>query len=389
MKVTYTASNRAHHYPFAKALNKAGLLHTFITGFSRFSSRAALPEIGKKLKRYDILQTIYVVSYNYKFPKFIMSFLNTLAYWSLDVNSFRWAKGADVFIFYRTQGIRTMEKLKKDGYNTVCILEEVNSHVDLYYKLMKEEYEKLGLGEYTSTLPDHQDRLRAYQKADYILVSSGFVKQSFLDKGFAEEKLILMHYGFSKVATSVQKKEISTGPLRILYVGQINFRKGLRYAVEAFKALDCPGKQFIIVGNETPIKGLEDITIPEGVVFTGALKGAELERQYRGADVFVLPSIEDGFGLVAGEALSFGTPVIVSSNCGASDIIKEGYNGYIVPPFNSKEITERLQRFANDRALLQEFSANALESLKDIQDWDSVVAGLKNELANKLGKALP
>lgn len=193
-----------------------------------------------------------------------------------------------------------------------------------------------------------------------------------------------MHYGFSKPANVVYKENISEGPLRILYVGQINMRKGLRYAIEAFKALDCPGKEFYIVGNKTAITGLENVEIPEGVIFTGSLKGEELENQYKSADVFVLPSIEDGFGLVAGESLSYGTPVIVSSNCGASDIIKDGYNGYVVPPFDSDAIKDKLEVFSNDRQLLKNFSKNAIDSLKDIKDWDTIVAGLNKDLQEKL-----
>lgn len=389
MKISYTASNRAHHYPFAKALHKAGMLYAFISGFSRFSARAALPEIGNKLKRYDIIQTFYVACYNFKFPAGITGLLNRLAYWSLDTNSFRWAKKSDIFIFYRTQGIRTMRKLKRKGSKTLCILEEVNSHVDLYYKLMKEEYEKLGLGEYTAILPDHQDRLKAYSEADYILVSSDFVRRSFLEKGFPAEKMILMHYGFSLPANVTYSKTLNEGPLRILYVGQINMRKGLRYAIEAFKALDCPGKEFYIVGNQTAITGLENVEIPEGVIFTGSLKGEDLEKQYKSADVFVLPSIEDGFGLVAGEALSYGTPVIVSSNCGASDIITDGYNGFIVPPFNSDAIKLKLEQLAKDKTLLSKLSQNAFESLKDIKDWDTIVAGLKKDLQEKLNQVQP
>ncbi|MDB5148339.1 MAG: hypothetical protein JWQ57_2359, partial [Mucilaginibacter sp.] len=71
MKVIYTSPNRSHHYRYALALHQAGVLHKFVSGFSRWSPRAAFTEIGDKLVRSDKIQTIYLASLRFKAPKFI------------------------------------------------------------------------------------------------------------------------------------------------------------------------------------------------------------------------------------------------------------------------------------------------------------------------------
>jgi hypothetical protein len=106
MKITHTAPNRAHHYPYAEALNRANLLHAFISGFSRFSPRAALPGVGDKLKRHDFFQNLYVASLRLSAGYYITSVFNHLTNLSLDKASYTSARQSDAFIFYRTEGFR-------------------------------------------------------------------------------------------------------------------------------------------------------------------------------------------------------------------------------------------------------------------------------------------
>ena len=383
MKITYTSSNRAHHYPFVKALYRKSVLYAFVSGFSRFGHNSSLELIGSKLKRRDLIQSMFALTYKYNLPSFVSDYLNILSNSYLDKSSYKWAKESDFFIYYRTQGMLTTRKLKLNKRKTICVLEEVNSHIDLCHQLMKEEFEKLSLGKYNFRFPDHNSRLIAYNEADYILVPSEFERQSFLKKGFSASKIIKMNYGFDNSSKYLPELNNENNSFKVLYVGQLHFRKGLRYAIEAFKKIQHPNKSFVIVGNTTYVTGLENLAIPDNVIFTGPLKGENLVKQYKEADVFVLPSIEDGFGLVAGEALSYGLPVIVSSNCGACDVIIDGYNGYIVPPFNSDLIFEKFQNLADDRELLNQLSRNVIDSHYKLKDWDNVVSEFLNNLQKK------
>ncbi|MFI5130106.1 MAG: glycosyltransferase family 4 protein [Chitinophagales bacterium] len=381
MKITYTAPNRAHHYPYAEALHRAGFLHAFISGFSRFSPRAALPSVGNKLKRHDFFQNLYLASLKLNAGYYITSKFNHLTNLNLDKASYASARESDAFIFYRTEGFTTTARLKKEKIPTVCIMEEVNSHVDNQYAIMQEEFQLLGLGKYPEKIPDHSLRLRAYEKSDYILCPSEFVKQSFINKGFCPQRLLKVNFGFSPVSTSGRTPILDLNEcFRVLYVGQLHFRKGLRYAIAAFKQLKHPKKQFVIVGAKSGISGLEKVRLPKEVVFTGTLKGEELNDQYRKASVFILPSLEEGLALVQLEALSFGVPVLITANTGGSDIIENGVHGYIVPPADAPSLAEKLQEMADNKDLLRKMSIQALQAAHSFGSWDLAVKRLANIL---------
>jgi glycosyltransferase involved in cell wall biosynthesis len=381
MKITYTAPNRAHHYPYAEALHRADYLYAFISGFSRFSPRAPLPGIGDKLKRHDFFQNLYLASLKFNTGYFISSKFNHLTNLSLDKASYNSARESDAFIFYRTEGFTTTRKLKKERSGTVCVMEEVNSHVDNQFAIMQEEYRSLGYGSYPEKIPDHTMRLKAYESSDYILCPSEFVRRSFIEKGFDQERLLKVNFGFTpmKTATGTSVTE-DKECFRVLYVGQLHFRKGLRYAIEAFKRLKHPKKEFVIVGAKSGITGLEKIQLPKEVVFTGTLKGEELNDQYRKASVFILPSLEEGLALVQLEALSFGIPILITTSTGGDDIIKNGVHGFIVPPADANALAEKLQEMADDKQLLQSMSHQALEAAHAYGSWDLAVQRLADIL---------
>ena len=381
MKVTYTAPNRAHHYPYAEALYRADYLHAFISGFSRFSPRAPLPSIGNKLKRHDFFQNLYLASLRLRTGYFITSRFNHLTNLRLDKASYKSAKESDAFIFYRTEGLTTTLRLKKEKINTVCVMEEVNSHIDNQCSILQEEYHKLGLGKYPEKIADHAMRLKTYETADHILCPSEFVRRSFLDRGFCPTRLLKVNFGFSPMQPATQTRVVEIKKcFRILYVGLLHYRKGLRYAIEAFKKLKHPNKQFIIVGGRSGVTGLERVSLPEEVVFTGTLKGEELNEQYRKATVFILPSLEEGLALVQLEALSFGIPILITTNTGGDDIIKDGVQGFIVPPGDTNALHEKLQQMADDRLLVEEMSGNALQTAYSYGSWDHAVKRLADIL---------
>jgi glycosyltransferase involved in cell wall biosynthesis len=371
MKVVYTAPNRGHHYRYASALEAGGILHKFVSGFSRFSPRAAFPEIGEKLVRADKLQTIYLASLKAKLPKSITSQLAYLAKIEQDRVASRYINEADVFLFYNGSGLHSCKKAR--GTRIITVAEAVNSHVHYQEQLLKNEYERLKL----PWTPFHQAekgrRMEEYELADYILLPSEFVRTSFLELGFPAEKLIKVPYGFNQLTTL----DMNTGESKpkdtftILYVGSISVRKGLHYLLTAFEKLKHPGKRLIIVGPESKPNGLEHCKIPDNVIFTGVLKGDELAKAYRSADVFCLPSIEEGLALVLGEALSFGLPIIATVNSGATDIITDGREGFVVPIQDGDNIMNKLQLLAEDLPAYQRMKAYASEKALSLNGWDA------------------
>jgi starch synthase len=368
MQVTYTAPNRSHHYRYAAALARAGCLHRFISGFSRFSRRAALPEVGDKLLRADHLQNVYQASLKLRLPTPVSEELAYLSKIWMDHLSEKPARESDLFLFYSGAGWRTSTRLG-DG-QVVRVVEAVNSHVLVQQGIMREEYHRLGLPFHPFHPREVTRRLREYEIADAILCPSTFVKKSFEQRGISSERIFVVPYG---IALQPQPPPVapSTETFRVLYVGQINIRKGLRYLFEAFERLQHPRKELHLVGPTTHETGIEDLTPPPETRFLGVLKGEALARAYSDASVFVLPTVEEGLALVLGEALSFGAPVIATENSGGADLFEDGVEGFLVPIRSPLAITERLQELADRPYLRQEMSAAALRRAQTLQGWES------------------
>jgi starch synthase len=369
MKVIYTAPNRAHHYRYASSLNKANSLLVFVSGFSRLSPRAKFVELKEKLYRVDILQTIYLLTLKIGLPKRWSDYLAYLAKLEQDFACKRFVKEADLFLFYNGSGLESCKYANKKG--KVTVVEVVNSHVEYQEELLKEEFEKLNLHWEPFHKREKARRLKEYEVADYILLPSEFVRQTFLAKGFAEDKLLKVPYGFTiplKNSTNSIKENDS---FNVLYVGSISVRKGIRYLIEAFKMLEITNKKLIIVGPKAQVSGVNDIEITADIIFTGTLKGDALEAAYQSADVFCLPTIEDGYGLVLGEALSYGLPLIATTNSGGSDLISEGKEGFIVPIRDSVAIYDKLKLLSSDSELLCKMKVLALKKATSLNGWEA------------------
>jgi glycosyltransferase involved in cell wall biosynthesis len=384
MRVTYTAPNRSHHYRYAAALARADCLHRFVSGFSRFSPRSALPEIGDKLIRADLWQNFYLASLKLRLPT---TWSEELAHQSkkrLDRVSERPARDSDVFLFYSGAGLRTARRLAPTA--VVGMVEAVNSHVLAQQEIMREEHRRLGLPFQPFHRREVARRLEEYETADAILCPSTFVKESFVQQGFSAGRIFIVPYGIA-LQPAAALEPVPTDVFRVLYVGQISVRKGLRYLFEAFENLRHPRKELWIVGPTTKQTGIEDLRAPDQTRFLGALKGRDLARAYREASVFVLPTVEEGLALVLGEALSFGVPVIATANSGGADLFSDGREGFLVPIREPAAITEKLQRLADDPEARETMSASARARAQTLQGWENTGKLLVKALASATKKS--
>jgi glycosyltransferase involved in cell wall biosynthesis len=379
MQVTYTAPNRSHHYKYALALARAGCLHRFVSGFSRFGPGAALPELGERLVRADLLQNFYLASLRLRAPAAVSEELAHLSKIRLDHVSEEPARASDVFLFYNGAGLRTSRRL--DGANTVRVVEAVNTHVLEQEEIMREEHRRLGLPPPHFHPRETARRVEEYAVADAVLCPSGFVRESFVRRGFAAERIFVVPYGMALTESANEPVPARDDTFRVLYVGQISPRKGLRYLFEAFTQLRHPRKELVIVGPGAHPSGIENITPPPGTIFRGVLKGEALAAAYREASVFVLPTVEEGLALVLGEALSFGVPVIATDHSGASDLFESGREGFIVPIRDPGAIAERLRQLADDPALRERMSAAARARARTLGGWESAGRNLVETLA--------
>jgi starch synthase len=109
----------------------------------------------------------------------------------------------------------------------------------------------------------------------------------------------------------------------------------------------------------------------ERVRYFGIIPRNELYRYYSQGSVLVMPSLQDGFGLVMSQAMACGLPVIATTNTGAMDLFTDGQEGFIVPIRSSEAIREKILMLKENRALHSAMSRAALERVRSIGGWNA------------------
>jgi glycosyltransferase involved in cell wall biosynthesis len=247
---------------------------------------------------------------------------------------------ADLFHVWVGYGSRSLRRAKAQGMTTVA--QVVSSHPNFQNRLMREEFARWG-----QTWPVWDAglarMLREIDQADYILIPSDFVRESFLAEGIPESKLIQVPFG-----VDVSRFTLATGakgqPFRAVFVGQVGLRKGVPYLLEAWKRLGWRDAELWLVGRVLPeikevLKTYAELPGVRIVGFSGAPATA-----YQQADIFVLPSIEEGSALVTYEAMACGLPVVTTPNAGS--VVRDGVEGFIVSIRDPDALAERIESVA-------------------------------------------
>ena len=206
--------------------------------------------------------------------------------------------------------------------------------------------------------------------ADAVVVNSRWSKDALIKQGVAAEKIVVIPLAYEGSADTEVKRP-GTGPLQVLWLGSVILRKGIPYLVEAAKLLSGKDVQITVAG---PI-GISTEAVasaPANMKFIGRVTRDQAASIYQQADVFVLPTISDGFAITQIEAMSHGLPVIATANCG--EVVSDGVDGRIVPARDARALAEAIEGYAADRKQLRAASAAAREkarqfSLAKLEEW--------------------
>ena len=207
---------------------------------------------------------------------------------------------------------------------------------------------------------------REYALADCIFVLSEFAYRSFVGHGIERSRIYLNPLGVdvkrfkggdSSVAHRLDRIR-SNKPLRILNVGTFSFRKGARDLAEMASHLSSR-MEFRFVGDQ-PAETADLVTsATEHIRFVARVPEAELTHHYEWADIFVFPTIEDGFAAVLLQAAAARLPILASRNSAAPDFIEEGVSGWVKPIRDPAGFVEQLLWCDRNRTRLSDMVANA------------------------------
>lgn len=220
------------------------------------------------------------------------------------------------------------------------------------------------------------------RNADALLAYGSRSKDFLIDLGAKGERTFIAqntvdidYFAGRSQLSEAQKHQLKEGmgiktSQIILYVGQLIKRKGLQYLLPAFGKLkkENPEVSLLVVGEGNQEKQFRMLCQNEkitDVFFVGHRDYGQLPEYYGISDVFVLPSLEEVWGLVVNEAMACSLPVIVTRVAGASaDLVKEGINGFIVREGNVDDLYRALKLLADDRPLRRRMGKTSFELIQ-------------------------
>jgi glycosyltransferase involved in cell wall biosynthesis len=164
--------------------------------------------------------------------------------------------------------------------------------------------------------------------------ASGKLHTKLLDKlNYKDEIRITKGVGIINKPNFAKTKRVYN--YNFLFIGRLTYIKNLKFLIDIFNNL--PNHKLTIIGDGEDKQQLQSIA-NSNIFFIEPIENNKLKYFFQKNDIFILPSISEPWGLVVEEALYFGLPVIVSSNCGCSELIENGKSGYIVNPYDSENL---------------------------------------------------
>jgi glycosyltransferase involved in cell wall biosynthesis len=266
----------------------------------------------------------------------------------------------DMFFGFNTNCLETLVHLRERGVFT--IVDQIDPG-KVEEDLVIEESERWpGWAKVPGRYPhEYWERLQAeWAAADLTLVNSEWSKQALEKQGVPADRIIVVPLAVDlhrwKPGAPIEAK----GPLKVLWLGSVILRKGIQYLVEAARLLQDEEIEFVLAG---PIAISDEAlkTFPPNIKVLGRITRDHLDRVYRDAHVFVLPTLSDGFAVTQLEAMSRGLPVVTTPNCG--EVVTHGADGLIIPPRDSVALAGALALLNQKRDLLQHMSRNALRKI--------------------------
>ena len=361
MEIKSTIAIHAKYYAFrlAEGLSAAGVLDKIYTIYPRFKIRdyKIKPEEIKSLWPLGAMKYVGRRLHSRNIENIASEYLDDFTALILRNPGGRW-----IFTGFSGYSEKSLIRAKKLG--AVTLVERACPHIDEQEEIMREEKSLLLKKKISPEKNRVYERMkREYEIADYIVVPSRFSKESFLRKGFLESKLLLTHLSNEK---NILFRESKTFPEQFtaLCIGGHFYRKGIFYLLKAWEKLALKNAK-LIVKTEIPDEFRGLYNIPNTEIIGRHVSDEEINELYGKATIFVLPSVDEGFGMVVVEAMRAALPVIVTENVGAKDIIQEKREGFVIPIRDIDAISERIMFFYKNPEEVKKMGSAALLKSKE------------------------
>ncbi len=244
-----------------------------------------------------------------------------------------------------------------------------------YTSLKKETFRKL----YYFLLAIWEKRL--YTDCDKIIAVSNSTKSDIINfYKIPNNKIKVIFNGINQKRYNIESRKVKSSENSIrnlLYVGRLVPRKNLETLIKAIYILkkDISDIRLLICGKgdtkyELYLESLVNrYGLKNNIEFLGFVSDKKLTKIYSESDLFILPSLVEGFGMVLTEAMGYGLPIIATNIGGVNEVVRNNEEGILVEPRNPKDMANTISKLIKDKNLYKKYQKNAINRVNDFS-WE-------------------
>jgi glycosyltransferase involved in cell wall biosynthesis len=370
MKVSVAVCGRFHFHNYIDRLDALGVLDTFY-----YSHRArAAPFSLAHGRAVNIWAKEYAVRAHAKLLKGRLNDQFFPAYhdlWQIGVR-FNWRPTPLLHVMAHGTSRHIVAKAKREG--SIVVGEVVNTHPLYRDRILSAEEARRGLPHAKRINRQQRRLIDEIELYDYVLAPSSIVRDSFVRNGVPAGSIKVIPYAANVHRfRPLQQRGKKTDRFDILCVGQISLRKGQLYLLEAVKQLGDKRVHVTLIGQIDP--AIAPLLAPYQHLFTHIprVDNAQLNAYYNAAELFVLPSLEEGLAVVLCEALATGLPIVATRESGAAEIIEHDRSGKIVPSGSVHHLADAIGEMVALPDKIAEFSREASVAAASTHNWAQYV----------------
>ncbi len=366
MKISVGVHGRWHAFELAAGLHHRGHLSRLLTTYPAFVARRFLPpgvdiasaaplELRRRL--YDrfgwgVKPDLEIAR---KFGRFAVR---------------RLPEEVDLYVGWSSATLEVIEMLQPKGVQVV--VERGSTHIRHQETVLAAGYEAMGLFYQGIDSGIVERERQEYASASAIAVPTEFAAETFRRDGVPSDKIFINSYGVDLDRFRPDDKRENTQPCRILFAGGVGVRKGAPWLVKAAHSLVGRAEIILVGPIEDALKPWLEKNAPPNLVFKGPVSSHEMPGLFREADVFCLPSLEEGFPLSLLQAAATGLPCVTTEEA-AGGMIRSAENGLLVPSKDDVALADALEALTADPDRRRAMGEEARRSVAEGNSWDDYV----------------
>jgi glycosyltransferase involved in cell wall biosynthesis len=339
MKIVVSVHGRFHAFELATELFRHNCLAQLVTTYPSFVARRFLPP-DLPLRTIPWLEVLRRLHDRFHGPSPDHFIARRFAAFS----SARLPPDADLLVGWSAASLEVAREAKRLGM--AVVIERGSTHIAHQNAVLAESHARWGLPYSGIDRRVIAREIEEYALADLIVTGSSVAAASFASQGTDSAKVAINAYGVNLKGFAYLPRRREQRPLRILFVGQVGLRKGVPWLLEAFARLTSPAELHLVGPIDPAFRPLLPKLPLNRVRLCGPLGATALAEAFTHADLFCLPSIEEGFGMVLLQAMAAGLPVVATTATGAIDV--PAARPLVIPPADSMALAEALAAMAGD-----------------------------------------